>query len=177
MNKEIKKGFTLVELALYMSISLIIGGVLITSFFFISSARVRGAVAIEVLDNSRSALDTMLFEVAHAEGVYTPTSFFGAHPGQLSLETTRVTPSDESATYLDFYLDGERLYLKRENQTAQILVADKIKITNLVFTHLNSASLYHAVRISLTANYDTPNAVLAEKTAVTLTGTASLRAY
>jgi type II secretory pathway pseudopilin PulG len=171
-----KKGFTLIELVLYIGIVGIVSGMLIGSFFFILKMKTKAEIADAVLANAESAMEAMLFEIKHAQSIYTPMSVFGVHPGELSLVTTENLPPDETVTYVDFFPNNQ-FYKKREGQLPELLVGESVKITNLVFTHLYPGTNYPSIRVSLTVAYDTPIEELAEETAVTLVGTASLRSY
>ena len=171
------KGFTLVEMLMYISIMVVVGSVIASFLPELIRKNSYIQAKAEVLNNTRNAMETMAQEIKRASGVYTPTSQFGANPGQLSLET-RINPmTGEELTYVDFYVDDDRLYVKRENQSAQLLLSEKIKINSLIFTHLNSAGDYPAIRISLTASYDAPSAELQAQSQINLVSTVSLRSY
>ena len=131
----------------------------------------------EVLGNIKSALETMSQEVRHASSVYTPTSVFDASPGQLSLETVRNAVAGEDYTFVDFFVDDGGLYVKKEGQVEQIIVSEKIQVESLTFTHLNSVDQHQAVRISITASFDTPSSEVQDQSRVTLTTTVSFRQY
>ncbi len=167
------KGFTLIETLVYVAILVIISVVIINIVLQMLSVNETTRQTREALDNARRGIETISQEIHHATSVYTPTSVFGSANGQLSLETTRDLPSDETHTFVDFYVDNGTLYLKRENQTAKNITSEKVKVTNLTFTSLNSTSYYPAVQISITAAYNTP--LSGQKNKVTLTTTASLR--
>lgn len=171
-----KKGFTLIELVLYIGIVVIVLGMLIGSFFFILKMKTKAEIADVVLANAQFAMEAMLFEIKHAQSIYTPISTFDVHPGELSLATTENLPPDEAITYVEFF-SNKQLYKKREGQLPELLVGESVKVANLVFTHLYPGTSYPAIRVSLTVAYDTPIEELAEETAVTLVGTASLRSY
>ncbi len=171
------KGFTLMEMVIYIAIMIIIvvmiGGFipqLVRENLYMQS---KG----EVLENTKAALDIMGQEIKHASGVYTPTSVFDSSPGQLSLETTRNTIATEDNTFIDFYVDDGRLYEKKEEQDAELITSEKIKVDDLTFTYLNSDESYQAVRISMTAYFDSPSAEVQDQSTVTLTTTVSLRNY
>ncbi len=148
------RGFTLTELIVYIAIFVIlITTVTLFAMAFIK-ATTKSRIKKEVVSGTYSAMKTMVYEIKRANSVYTPTSVFDSHPGQLSLETSQELPEGEQITHLDFYLDGEenhkRLYLKRESQNPQLLISKNLKVTNLEFEYLASAS-----RIDLTLEYDT----------------------
>ena len=149
-----KKGFTLIELLIYAA-TFVIVATLLTSFVFnLIKAQAKIRISKEVIDNSQRAMAIMLWEIRHAQGVYTPTSFFDSHPGQLSLKTKQNIPLGEETIYLDFYLDANnRLCLKREGAEAIPLTSEKVKINNLVFNYL-IASSSQSIRIELSAVYN-----------------------
>ena len=178
MNSTIKrmnsKGYTLIELLVYVVILVIISGVASAYFFQISNIAETARRSRESLDNARRAMNVITQEVRHAEAVYTPTSVFGSSPGQLSLETTRDLPTDENTTYVDFYLDDGGVYIKRENQVEELISSEKVQVTNFTFTHLTGGA-GNSVQVSLSVEY--LDATVGPATPVTLTQTASLRSY
>lgn len=170
------RGFTLIGALIYIASFAII---MVTVLTFLSSlirfnaqSRSQG----EVLDNARHALTVMTSDIRLASAVYTPTSTFASHPGQLSLATTQDLPSDETLTYVDFYLDDERLYVKREGSNAQLVTSERIKISNLTFTHLNQNNV-SSIQIALTAAFDSGDPAAVAKSSISLSTSATLRAY
>lgn len=149
------KGFTLVELIIYIAIfAILITTITLFAVAFIKSTA-KSRIKKEVSLGAYSAMERMIYEIKRANNVYVPTSVLDAYHGQLSLATTHEPPNDETTTYIDFYLDSDnKLYIKRENQNPQLLISENLKITNLEFEHLASAS--ESVSINLTVEYDTP---------------------
>lgn len=144
------RGFTLTELIVYIAIFVIlITTVTLFAMAFIKTTT-KSRIKKEVASGTYSAMKVMVYEIKRANSIYAPTSVFDSHPGQLSLETSQELPQGEQITYSDFYLDGDKLYLKRENQNPQLLISKNLKVTNLEFEYLASAS-----RIDLTLEYDT----------------------
>jgi len=180
MNKKLavmknNKGFTLIELVIYALLLVVIGVVSVSFFVQVVNVSEASRRSREALDNAKRSLDVISQEVRHASAVYTPTSVFDTSSGQLSLETTRDLPADENATYVDFYVDDSRLFIKREDQADQIVTSEKVKVTQLTFSLLDSSSVKPAVQIELTVEYADPT--LGPKNSVTLTSTATLRSY
>ena len=163
------------ELIIYITIFVIIT-VFFTSFVMDQiKVQSKNRIHKEVLDNSHRIMETMLWEIQYASNVYTPTSAFDNDLGQLSLETQQSKPTDESTTYIDFYLDNnQRLCVKRERENGQILTSENIKITNLVFDHLTTPYT-KGVQIQLTAVYDNPQQKTAYRATTTLTSSAFMR--
>ena len=172
-----KSGFTLVEMLMYVAIITIVGSVIVVFIPQLTRKNAYLQAKSEVLDNMTSAIGIMAREIKHSSTVYAPTTVFAVSPGQLSLETYYNTIPTEDTTFVDFYLDDNRLYVKREEQEAELLVSDKIKITSLIFTNLNAGGNYPVIRIVLTASYDSPSQEVLEQSRITLTSTVSAREY
>lgn len=147
-----KKGFTLMELIVYIAIFAIL--MLVVSSFVLGLIKVNTKYQTkrEVAENAMNIMKTLSYEIQQASSIYTPTSALGSSPGQLSLETTLNLPTDEKRTYIDFYLDSENLYLKREGVDPLKLNSANTKITNLVFEKFKP----EAVKIQLTVAYKSP---------------------
>jgi type II secretory pathway component PulJ len=179
MNSEFRtkeKGFTLIELLIYAALSVIIGLVVVVVFLQVVNVVESSRRSRESLDNAKRAMDVIVQEIKHAEGIYTPTSAFDINPGQLSLETKRDADFvDEESTYVDFYVDDDRLYMKRESQAAQLVISEKVKVEELIFTRLNIAGDKSAVRVKIRIAYADP--IAGPTSSVTLYSTAALRAY
>lgn len=172
-----QQGLSIIEVLVYVILlSLVATSLLLFTMRIVqqtSSARVTSIT----LDNARGAMAVITSEIRQANAVYTPTSVVGSSPGQLSLVTTRNTPADEDETYVDFYIDDERLYRKREGVAAELVTAEQIKVTHLTFYHRNTGSEGSAVQVTLTVVPAQANAQILAAATVSLTTTATLRAY
>lgn len=175
MKKQ--SGVSLLEVLVYITLLAVLGVGLIRFATHVIQRNSETQLKAQVLDNARSAMAIMTKEIRHASGVYDPTSTFGSHPGQLSLATTFELPADENETYVDFYLDDERLYRKREGNTAELITAEKVRVTNLTFTYLQQTLASPAVQISLTVEPSDSTSQAAANSTVVLSSTASLRTY
>jgi type II secretory pathway pseudopilin PulG len=169
-------GFTLIELIIYIALGTIIMSVILSFVPQILKAHAYAQAKESTLDGVERALEIMNYEIRHADSVYTPTSVFGNATGQLGLESAIDLPAGEETSFVDFYLDDGKLYQKKEGANAGLLTPN-LEITNLTFTHLNIASPLPAVRISITANYDSPSAEIQARSQISLSSTVSLRAY
>ena len=97
----------------------------------------------------------MLYEIKMANAVYNPTIILN-NPGQLSLKTEQNLPEDEQITYIDFFVDNDnRLYLKKEGQSPQILTSENLKVSDFHCKYLSSAT--ESIKIYLTLTYDSIN--------------------
>ena len=170
-----KKGFTLMEILIYIAIlAVIISAVAAFLSWAIQSSNKSKAMR-EVLDNARTAMEIMTYEIKEAKGIYTPTST----STQLSLETTHYLPSGESSSYLDFYLCGNNsatLCLKKESQLAIALTSETVEINNLQFI-LISPTTTPSIQINLGINFKNPKSRPEYQASINLRSSASLRTF
>lgn len=171
MNK-MKTGFTFVEILVYLAVFSIISGAVLTGALRLVEFYNISRFDKEILNNTHFALNNMLLEIKYASTVYSPTSYT---TNQISLETNLNPPSGENKTYVDFYLDNGRLYLKRESQDPQSLTSEKIEITNLNFTYLPSLTDCSSVKIEITARYRSSKEKYQRETSLVSSG--ALRKY
>src|SRR3989344_7637773 len=139
-------GFTLVEMLLYViCLVLVIGAV---SAILVWTVRASSEVQTrnELTAGLEHALSLMSNEIREAQSIYTPTT----SSAQLSLHTLNNVPVGETSTYIDFFLCGTRLCLKREFQVPQPLTADRLEIQSIAFTHVKTGGA-SSMHIMLTA--------------------------
>lgn len=172
-----KKGFTLIELVIYLGIVIIIASLVLAFLPNIIKVNSFAQKKEMVVDSSLRALEIISQELKHASSIYTPTSVLDTNPGQISVQTSRLAPEGETSTYVDFYIDNEKLYIKREEYAAELLLPSKIAVTNLTFDRLSSTSSVAALRITLRTKYNSPSEEIQQRTLTNLTTTVSLRSY
>ncbi len=167
------RGFTLTEVLIYTVVLAIISLVVLVFINQLLGINETSRRVRESTDNARRVIDTVAQEVRHAESLYTPTSTLGSSPGQLSLETTRDVPTDHDTTFVDFYVDNQQLFMKREGESAERITSEKVKVTNLTFTNYNGSTSWPAIRISVTVEYK--DAISGPTNPVTMKTTAVMR--
>lgn len=151
------------EILVYFAILSLILLLIVSFIFWINSFNAKTKAKREGLENARRALEIITYEIKGAKSVYTPTTALN----QLSLETSRYLPDDETYTFIDFFLCGSRICLKKESQDPIFLTSDAVEATQLEFTQISiNGSL--SIKINLTINYENP---------IILTSTVSLRNY
>src|SRR3990167_6477323 len=130
-------GFTLVELVLYVFLLSLVIVAVMQIVLVVLQANVRSSAKEEVLSSSLFAMEVLRNEIRGAERIYTPTSVFDAHHGQLSLVTTKVMPAGENVSFVDFFVsDDERLCMRRDGGASQCLTALAVRVTDLRFVRL-----------------------------------------
>lgn len=161
----------MVEMVIYIISLVLVVGTVTTILVWMVRASNQVHVRNEVVENVEHALSVMANEIREAQSIYTPAEY-PAPPGspwaQLSLETRNNLPPDETSTYVDFFLCGTRLCVKRESQAPQAVTSNKIEIQTLEFTQVQTGSA-PSIHIVVEASYLTASA--------TVQTTASLRAY
>lgn len=149
-----KNGFTLVELLVYVALLSILVVAVTQSVLVILDSNMKDRAREAVLTSAIQAIDSIRNEMRGIQRVYTPTSVFSAHPGQLSLVTTNNIPTGENETYVDFFVsDDERLCIKREEQEYQCVTSPDVRIINLQFLHLTSPAGPEAIQTLLTLEF------------------------
>jgi len=171
-----KNSFTLIEMLVYIGILVIILTVIFSVLIWSIHSNTKARVMEETLDNTRRAMEIMSYEIREAKSVYDPTSVFGSHPGQLSLETTHYLPEGEKTTYIDFYLCDSQLCLKKESQNPIPLTSGNVEVKNLIFTKIMTGDIPSA-EINLQIDYKNPNNRPEYQASSSLKSTISLRPY
>ena len=162
------KGFSLLELVVAIAIFAILMGAVVTFFLSMNNSSIRTTASRDVTENARRALDEITYEIRSAKGVYTPTTT----ASQLSLETLRYLPSGENDTFIDFFLCGTAVCLKKESQEPVAITSNSVQVTSLSFTQISTGTT-PSIKVSLTMNSGSGSNYYS----TSLTSTASLRAY
>jgi prepilin-type N-terminal cleavage/methylation domain-containing protein len=169
------KGFTLIEILVYIAVLAILILAIGSFLIWIIRLNAKTEVMRGTLEDAKLAMDFMLREVEEANAVYIPTSIFGSHPGQLSLNTPNYLPADEQNSYIDFYLCGTQFCFKKEGQGPIALTSENTEITNLVFTQVVNGEM-SSVKIDMTVSYKNPNNRVEYRSEINLSSSAALRA-
>lgn len=170
-----KTGFSLIELLIYVAVITIIISAVVGFGSWAIQVGTKTKVNSEIVNNGRLAMDTMVYEIKKAYSVYTPTSVFDIHPGQLSLEQLNATTT-ESSSFIDFFLCDQAICLKREGASAIAITSSQVRVTNLVFKQLLNSTNTPSIQITFTVN-----SLLSSRpegtASINLTTTANLRSY
>jgi len=172
-----QSGFTLIEVLVYIAIVVIIVSVIIIFSASAIQIGIKIKTNAEIIDNSRRAMETMIYEIERSRSVYVPTSIFDVNPSQLSLEQTTSTPAGETATFVDFFKCGQALCLKREGMGPVSLTTNQMKLTNLTFSQLLNPNSPPSVQIKLKIESASVSSLPAYTGWLESTSTANLRGY
>lgn len=173
LNKK-SRGFTIIEIVIYIAILVLVLLLANSVIFYLNKANSITKADREALENARRALDMMSYEIKGAKSVYTTTT----SSTQLSLETylSADLPTDETISFVDFFLCGTRICVKKESQNSVFITSDTVEVSALNFTQINTLRAA-AIKIDLTVNYKNPLNLPQFNSSVNLTSTISLRSH
>jgi prepilin-type N-terminal cleavage/methylation domain-containing protein len=169
-----KKGFTLIEIMVYVAIIGLVVFAFINFSLAVASAGNKAYVEQEVQANARLALDILRQRIMSAKDIELyPNSIFDLDPGTLSL-----TMADGAVNPTIFSLTGDdgTLQIKEGASSAVPITTSKVKITNLVFTNLTPPNNKRKnVKIDLTVEYDSAGSGVAYSYSQSFSTAVSLR--
>ncbi len=141
------KGFTLVELVLYVSISSIL---LLTISVFLGTlieSRIKNNTLAEVDQQGVQAMQILTRTLRNAEGIITPT--VGNTSSSLTLDV--FTSVDDSTV---FDLLGGQLRITEGSGDAVPLTNTSVVVSDLIFENLSKDNTSGVVRVEFTLTYD-----------------------
>lgn len=166
------KGFSILELLVSVAIFSVILLIVISFFFSINASNSKTKADREAVENARVVLERITYEIMSAKSIYTSTTT----SNQLSLETNKYLPQDENYTFIDFFVCGSAICLKKESQNLIALTSDSVQVANLTFSQILNG-VRPSIKINLTINYINPSNDANSNSSVTLISTVSLRKY
>lgn len=143
-----KRGFTLLEIIIYVGILGIISIFVINTILITSTAFAKSRVKRNLNAGAGEAIERILRETRLASSVNIGSSVLGTNPGKLVLNT-QVSSSNNTATVREFFLSGQTLMV-RESGLVDVHLTSEIDVTNLVFRRITTPES-EAVRIEMTA--------------------------
>jgi prepilin-type N-terminal cleavage/methylation domain-containing protein len=125
-----KKGFTLIEFLIYISIFASILVLLFGFFWDIIFSNIKGNVIQEIQENGNFSIFKISREIKRAKSINFPPQ--GSSGNYLSLE---MTDSNLNPTVFDFF-DG-KLRVTQGSNPSYFLTSDSVRVTNLSFSNLS----------------------------------------
>lgn len=142
-NKKIKNdsGYTLIEMVVYVAligiIVLFIYGVI--SFIYFENKKIVNLTRIN--SSAYGSIERIRYEVENSNYIYLPTSnmanynYDAGKADQLSLATEIGVSSPEDITFVDFYLENETIFLKKEGLDPIALTSSDVLVSDLSFSY------------------------------------------
>ena len=147
---KISKGFTLVELIIYLAIFALIVTGFVSFAVSVSNARNKAFAAQEVQANGRDALNLITQKIMSANGINFGTSSFGVDPGILSLS---MASGALNPTIIDLDAPDGRIRIQEGASAPVYIIGANVRAANFVFTDLSLGSDRENVKISFTLEY------------------------
>ncbi|MFA6307251.1 MAG: prepilin-type N-terminal cleavage/methylation domain-containing protein [Patescibacteria group bacterium] len=141
-----KKGFTLVELIIYISLASLIL-LAITGFFQLHIAsRVKNKTITEVEQQGVQILNLISQYVVNASAIDSPAT--GVSSSNLSLQMPTVASNPTI-----FSFSGGNLYITEGASSPVVLNSSSVEITNINFTNLSKSNTPGIIRVEFTLDY------------------------
>jgi prepilin-type N-terminal cleavage/methylation domain-containing protein len=153
------KGFTLLEMIIYVVIFAIILFVMVQLFWQVQLSDIKGRVSRETKENASQVMEIFKHYVRQADDMNTGDSVFDSNPGVLSLEDDGTVIID---TYTKDVMVGEgtqtirKLRLTEGGNPALDLTSDHVNVDNFVLTDLTQGANPDAVLMDLTISSVNP---------------------
>lgn len=145
-NKVIKKGFTLVETLLYLSLTSIIVLMITTIWITVADTRERSEGMSITESEATYLMSTMTQIIRNSSSITTPTATNSGTSLTLVMTTPAVNP-----TVLT--LSGGNITITEGVGSPVTLNSSRVTVTSLTFRNLSRASTSGIVRIEMTLSY------------------------
>lgn len=144
-QKKSQGGYTLGEMLVYISVLVIILGLVINTLIIMMRSYNVMRTAKNIETSATVSLERISREVRNALSVEEGVSVFGVNPGKLVLSTL---DEDGDPLTLTFFGTGNTIYLKKNSDSPVPLTASSTEVTTVIFRHLSGA-VSEAVRIEM----------------------------
>lgn len=139
------KGFSLVEVLVYLALLILLLGGIINSTLLLAKSY-RSVKAVRSIESSAiSSMDRMMREIKDATSINSGLSSFNVNPGTLALNTTDASGTAET---LKFYVLDNKIMMDRNGSNVGQLTFSDSRITTLIFRSI-STSTSQAVKIEM----------------------------
>lgn len=141
-----KKGFTFVEILLYLTIATMLLGTISVLMVTIYEGRIKNSVVREVEIEGERAMRTMAHTVRNAQSISSPTQGLTGSSLTLVVDTLANSPTI-------FDLNQGRVRMTEGAQASLYLTNDTVEVTQLTFHNLSYAGTPGIVYIFMNIGY------------------------
>lgn len=141
-----KRGFSLLELLVYIGVLAFISVTVISSLFVTIRAFSDIRVSRDIHNAAVVSFGRMSYEIRTAYNIDIGASTFGSSPGVLSLYTTDIS---ETNTIVEFSVATSSILIKEAGVEAGLLTPPNITVDSLIFELIDTTNS-QAVKIDLT---------------------------
>ena len=131
------KGFTMVELVVYIGMFALISVVLVNSLM--STIRISNELraARDINDSAVSVMERLTRDLRGGTQIDLVNSSFGANPGRLTFQTLSASGT---AMTVEYYVSTSTLLVKENGVVRGSLLSSRTKIDGLVFYYVSSGA-------------------------------------
>lgn len=154
MIKKYTKGFSLIEMIVYVSILSVIFVIVVNTLLIVSRSYSSIKISLDINNSATVSVERMIREIRKANSVNLAQSTLDSNPGRLVLNTT-----DDAGLPLivDFYLEDDTLKLKEGGVFSGDLT-DGVDVTNLVFRSISNGTS-EAIKIEMELSNGSKNKI------------------
>jgi len=142
------KGFTLIEIVIYVSILAVISILTVNTILVMTKSFSNFRAVRDLNASARVAMERMVREVRLADNVDETLSVLGVSPGRLVLDT--IDSGSGLPIAFEFILDGTILKYKNGSGAYDNLTSSDVEATKLIFRKIDNSTVSKAVQIELT---------------------------
>jgi type II secretory pathway pseudopilin PulG len=161
------RGFTLVELIIYIAILVVILVLAVSFLWMIVSGNIKEGFFQEVQQNGRFALTKITQEIKKATGIISPSL-----AGSANFLSLRMADPNLNPTIFD--VDNGKLRIIQGSNPSYYLTTDQVIVSNLQFTNLSYENTPGAIQIDITIDHLNPGGRMEYQASVNLKSTVSL---
>ena len=163
-----KKGFTLIEMLLYLSILSVVVLALSSFLFLAYNSRVKATVIAEIEQQGNQTMSIITQNIRNAQSITTPSSGSSASSLTLSEYSAPLSPTVFAQT-------GNIMQITEGSNAAIAISSNRVVVSGLTFQNLSRASTPGVIRIQFTLNHVNPSNIGQYIYSKTFTSSASLR--
>lgn len=146
-----QKGFSLVEMIIYMALLVILLATIVTSILSLTTHYRAVKNTREIEDSGIAVLDRMTRDIRNADGVLTDVSIFNVSPGTLTLVSTDSTTGISTTTM--FRVESERVVVYENSVLVGPLTKNSVDILGFTIRHIDTPNA-DAIKIELSMQSD-----------------------
>ncbi len=133
-HRNTKKGFSLIEVVVYVSLFSTLSGVAMASLFASVRAFNELRISRDINDSSVTIMERLTRDIKSATTIDLINSTFGATPGRLTLNTRNASGT---TLVVEYYVATSTLRIKENGIDVGSLMSAKTKVDGLIFRQIN----------------------------------------
>jgi prepilin-type N-terminal cleavage/methylation domain-containing protein len=144
-----KRGFTLVELIIYIAILSVVLLGIVSTMYLVFSARSKAYAVNEVEEQGALIMESMARTIRSADAINSPA--IASSSSTLSVATYDLT---KNPTVFD--LNANQIRIKEGAASAVVLNNSRLTVSNLLFTNVSRSGTAGVIKIEFTLSYANP---------------------